>query len=302
MVTFDEFYSGYFKDRWNTLRAALLTSHYSFPLKTDSNEPYFMDISSVLASLLFAETLKTYANTLLHYESESMLSLLDACSAPGGKLLAATRYLTAHHVPFTILANELSSNRRRILANVVKEHCNPALQRSITISGFDAARAGSKKTEHKRFHGILLDVPCSSERHVIQDAQAYASWTPARIKSLSQRQWSLLSSAFLLAKDNAVIAYITCAMTAQENDDIIERALKKYGPTVQVLPSHALAEHVLANNFFACLFNEAKTNTGESYSISSIQFESTKYGIALLPDISNGAGPLYIAMLLKHSE
>ncbi|HON89028.1 MAG TPA: hypothetical protein PK746_06120, partial [Spirochaetales bacterium] len=83
---------------------------------------------------------------------------------------------------------------------------------------------------------------------------------------------------------------------------IIERALKKYGPTVQVLPSHALAEHVLANNFFACLFNEAKTNTGESYSISSIQFESTKYGIALLPDISHGAGPLYIAMLLKHSE
>ncbi len=300
MVTFDDFYSEYFKERWSSLRTALLAPHFSFPLKTDSTEPYFMDVSSVLASLMFAETLNAYADMLTHNADSSKLSILDACSAPGGKLLVTAQHLTAQHVPFTILANELSSNRRRILADVVKKHCNPSLQSSITISGFDAARAGSKKTEHKRFHGILLDVPCSSERHVIQDAQAYASWTPARIKNLSQRQWSLVSSAFLLAKDKAVIAYFTCAMTALENDAVIERALKKYGTAIQVLPSHELAISIIANNYLASLHNADKTNTMQQPSIDHIQFEATKHGIAILPDVSHGAGPLYIALLLKH--
>ena len=298
MVTFDEFYSEYFKERWSSLRTALLTPHCSFPLKTNSNEPYFMDVSSVLASLLFAETLKTHTALLLS-QCESKLSILDACSAPGGKLLVIAQYLTAQHVPFTILANELSSNRRRILAAVVKKHCNPVLQNSIAISGFDTARAGSKKTEHKRFHGILLDVPCSSERHVMQDSQAHASWTPARIKNLSQRQWSLLSSSFLLAKERALIAYITCAMTAHENDTVIERSLKKYGTAIQVLPVHKLATSIIADNSVASLHDADENSTTQQHSLANIHYECTKHGIAILPDVSQGAGPLYIALLFK---
>lgn len=303
MNTFDEYYETYFKERWNTLKHAMLAPHEAFPLKTSAEHPYFMDTGSVLAGLMVADALQTYSTgTNPSIMLTTPLALLDACSAPGGKALVLAQELTRRNIPFTLLANELSSNRRRRLKEVLETHCNTTLRSTITVSGFDAARAGSKKTEHHRFSGILLDVPCSSERHVINDANARALWTPARIENLSQRQWALLSSAYLLAKETAVIAYVTCALTDAENDAVIARALQKYGENLTVLPSRLIAQSVVEKGTLRQVKSTSlaqRSDKALENDAARLSWEITAHGIAIMPDTSNGAGPLFISLLLK---
>ncbi|TFG81709.1 MAG: 16S rRNA methyltransferase, partial [Spirochaetales bacterium] len=193
--------------------------------------------------------------------------VLDACAAPGGKTLVLASRLPAGA---SILANELSSDRRRRLVDVLDSRLPADRRCRVTVSGFDAAAAGGRTSERNRFPAILLDAPCSSERHVLADPKALEAWTPARVKFLSRRQWSLLSSAFLMLAPGGSLVYATCALSPEENDGPVARLLKKYGNAVKLDP----------------LVPESGA-------------ERTEYGILFLPDRSAGAGPLYISRLAK---
>jgi 16S rRNA (cytosine1407-C5)-methyltransferase len=193
-------------------------------------------------------------------------TVLDACAAPGGKTLVLASRLS----PGTrLLANELSSDRRRRLSLVLDRHLNRERREWVRVSGFDAAAEGSKKKERGRFAGILLDAPCSSERHVISNEGALVKWTPARVKFLSQRQWALLSSAFLLLRSGSSLVYSTCALSEEENDAVVQRLTAKYGEE---------------------LILDVPDFTGG---------EKTKYGRIILPDRAQGMGPLYVARFGK---
>jgi len=182
----------------------------------------------------------------------------------------------------SILANELSSDRRRRLSLVLDRHLPTELRAQLTVSGFDAAAAGGRSSEHGRFSAILLDAPCSSERHVLADNSALAQWTPARVKFLAQRQWSLLSSAFLLLAPGGCILYSTCALSPAENDGVVARLLKKQKDRVELLVPEPVAVPGLPPGL-------------------SKQAESTEFGRMYMPDSCSGAGPIYTALLRKLS-
>jgi 16S rRNA (cytosine1407-C5)-methyltransferase len=167
-----------------------------------------------------------------------------------------------------LLANELSTERRRRLLAVLDEYLPPERRRQVRVSGFDAAAAGGRKSEWGRFEGILLDVPCSSERHVLSDTAALAAWTPARPRFLAKRQWALLSAAFLLLKPGGSLVYATCALSPEENDEVAGRLLEKYGAD-------------------AALPDRPDFTEGEA----------TLHGRIILPDVCEGSGPLYVARL-----
>ncbi|MCX7656591.1 MAG: 16S rRNA methyltransferase [Treponemataceae bacterium] len=252
---FESYYEHIFQHRWPSLRDSLLAESSGWAYTTNLTRPYWMDRASVLA----AESL------ILPSEGE----ILDACAAPGGKsLVIASRMGEATR----LLANELSSDRRRRLGEVLDTHLPPAIRKRVTVSGFDAAALGARHSEWGRFGAILLDVPCSSERHVIQDPVALAQWSPARPKMLSQRQWALLSSAFLLLKPGGCLVYATCALTPQENDEVFRRLIKKYGGRMQL----------------------AKPDFSEG--------EETEFGKHILPDNNGGMGPMYVARCIKISD
>ena len=132
------------------------------------------------------------------------------------------------------MANEPSRERLRRLLQVLEEHLDPEKRSRIDVARFDAASLGGRKREHNRFGGILLDVPCSSERHVLGDARALAQWTPARPRFLARRQWALLSAAFLVLQPGASLVYVTCAISEEENDGVASRLLNKYRTEVLV--------------------------------------------------------------------
>ncbi|MDR0623754.1 MAG: 16S rRNA methyltransferase [Treponema sp.] len=192
--------------------------------------------------------------------------ILDACAAPGGKSLVLAAAMGEN---VTLLSNEFSRERRRRLEDVLNTHLPEEKRRRVRVSGFDAAALGGKKSEQGRFRAILLDAPCSSEAHVLDKAAALSAWTAARPRFLARRQWALLSSAFLLLAPGGSLVYATCALTEEENDGVVRRLPEKYGAAV--IP------------------DEPDFTEGEK----------TAFGRIILPDVSGGLGPMYVARFGK---
>ena len=249
---FEAYYQNLWGSRWAALRESLLSPAAPIPYDEGLAKPYLMDGASILAA------------SSLRLPDEGII--LDACAAPGGKSLVLASRMGADA---TLLCNELSGERRRRLAKVLDEHLDSEKRRQVTVSGFDAGKQGSRKSEWNRFDAILLDAPCSSERHVIQSAAALAEWTAARPRSLARRQWSLLSAAFLLLKAGGSLVYATCAVTPEENDGPVSRLLSKYAGEIEL--------------------DEPDFSEGEK----------TAYGRLILPDAADGMGPMYVARFRK---
>ena len=249
---FEEYYQELWGERWVKLRESLLLPAASIPYKEGLVKPYMMDRASILA----AASLRLPAEGII----------LDACAAPGGKSLVLASRMAGG---VRLLCNELSAERRRRLAKVLDEHLDGEIRRHVTVSGFNAGELGGRKGEWNRFDAILLDAPCSCERHVIQSPKALAEWKAGRPRFLSRRQWSLLSAAFLLLKPGDSLVYATCALTPEENDGPVSRLLSKYAGHIDI----------------------DEPDFGEG--------EKTKYGRLILPDQSGGRGPMYVARFRK---
>ena len=256
-TAFEGFYRNIWGSRWEKLKESLLSPAALIPYGEGLAKPYMMDRASVLAALA------------LRLPSSGII--LDACAAPGGKSLVLASRMTGDT---RLLCNELSSERRRRLAKVLDGYLDGEKRQRVTVSGFDAGKLGGRKSEWERFDAILLDAPCSSERHVIQSEKALAEWTPARPRSLAQRQWALLSAAFLLLKPGGSLVYATCAISPEENDSPVSRLMEKYAAGIAL---------------------DAPDFEGAGF----MGGEKTQFGRLILPDESDGMGPMYVARFRK---
>jgi 16S rRNA (cytosine1407-C5)-methyltransferase len=249
-IAFRERYLGLFGERWRELEHSLGGEPASVPFVAAAGaEPYFLDAASV--------------------EAAAFLPLgpggcLDACAAPGGKTLVLASRLGPGG---SILANELSSDRRRRLAAVLDRHLPEGLRRRVRVSGDDASSMCLRNAG--RFCSILLDAPCSSERHVLKDPSALEAWTPARPRSLARRQWALLASAWMMLERGGWLVYSTCALGSEENEGVVGRLVEKHGESLAI---------------------DAPEGEG---------WEARAFGAMILPDRSAGAGPLYVARIRK---
>ncbi len=216
-------------------------------------EEYFMD----LASLLLAQTLPL----------DNTTRVLDMCAAPGGKSLVLFSRLCQISPEAEFIANEISGPRREALTKVIQNYISMESRKQIWVKGQDGVRFGLQQPES--FEAILLDAPCSSEAHLIENKNEMNLWSPHRTKSLSIKQYSLLSSAWSALKPGGFILYSTCSISPLENDGVIEKLLKKKKNEVHIL--------------------QAKP---------ALDPERTKHGFQYFPD-QFGFGPLYGCLIQK---
>ncbi|HAZ11309.1 MAG: hypothetical protein A2X86_20475 [Bdellovibrionales bacterium GWA2_49_15] len=248
--------SGTASPEWDAILLPQIFSEVPFPAPSTFGlelYPYYLlDHASAIAALLLNLTPETlYA---------------DFCAAPGGKSLVA---LFKQQGPVAALLNEPSQDRCRRLKSNLSLYLPSNLMKDVTLTSYDGRRFGLHRPDS--FDTILLDVPCSSERHVLLDQNELAHWKPKRSKLLGELQFSLLCSAFSALKKNGQILYSTCALAPQENEKQIERLLKKRPGQVEVI-SHPLLEKY---------------------------FEKRPYGYLALPD-QQGMGPLFCCLLKKN--
>lgn len=264
---FEEYYSSLFGQRWQDLKESFFKENQAVEYKVPGSEKsYFLDSASVFAALCLP--VKGGEN------------LLDLCAAPGGKTLVLASRMDENAV---LSANERSPERKHRLSVVVETCLPPEISERVKVSCSDGSTWCTRQTEC--FDRILLDAPCSSERHVIADPKYLNSWSLSRIKTVSMEQWALLSSAYRLLSPGGILLYSTCALCPQENDEMIERLYKKFNKD---------------NEAFELL--EAAPDASEIKDFTTItlpDYEKTKYGYHILPDVQGGAGPIYFSIIHK---
>jgi len=250
---FDEFYSKIYKIRWPALKSSLLSEEVKVQKDCFKGfAQYFMDQASIRA----AQALRVSPGD----------HVLDLCAAPGGKTLVLAEMLDGKG---SIVANELSSARKLRLLKVLQEHVPEKHRELIQVTGYDGNQFGLKK--ENTFDRVLLDAPCSSERHLLQEDPLMSDWKESRTKQLMMRQYSLICSALLSLKPGGTMIYSTCSISPLENDGVIERLLKKKSGLVKV----------------------------DEDAADLADLEKTQYGYQIFPDQANGAGPIYFSRLLK---
>lgn len=263
---FESYYQILFKDRWPSLKESLLGEPIYVSYDAGGKENYFLDPASVLA----AQSLPL----------EGAINLLDLCAAPGGKTLviACSMDEQAH-----LDSNERSPERKQRLDHVIQNSLSMETAARVRTSCSDGATWCTRQTEC--YDRILLDAPCSSERHVLGDQKYLSQWTPNRIKSLAIEQWALLSSAWRLLVPGGFLLYATCALSPKENDEVVQRLLKKFPDVEPVWKDRVSSD-------FEKTFNIDQKQV-------VLHPEKTEFGLHVLPDTSGGAGPLYFSLLQK---
>jgi 16S rRNA C967 or C1407 C5-methylase (RsmB/RsmF family) len=256
---FERYYEDLFAGRWSDLRPALLSDPIYATLRECLTKPYYLDPASAVVALA------------LGVKPEH--DVLDLCAAPGGKSLVLACGLDGDG---RLVANERSATRRGRLHRVLDGHLTDRARAAVIVTGHDATRWGLYEPES--YDRTLADVPCSSERHVIQSAGDLARWSPSRTKRLAQAAYAIGCAAVDATRAGGLIAYSTCALSPLENDGVVERLFKRSRGRLRSVPmpggSAATAE-------------------------VSLEWEPSEFGQILLPDRNNGAGPMYFALLQK---
>lgn len=243
--------------RWNRFSEtapsedfSLLTQNQEIPRDSQGLlQFYVMDLASYWA----AKALEVQAGD----------HVLDMCSAPGGKSLILAEAIRDQG---ELIANEISEPRRERLKKVIQQYIPRNVRDRVWVTGKEGGKFALSHKE--QFDRILVDAPCSGERHLFENKKELQEWKTSRSEKLAQRQYALMTAALLAVKPGGRIVYSTCSISDLENDQVIAKLLKKKEGQFRVLESPLVMEGA----------------------------ERTEFGIRLWPDRCAG-GPIYYSVV-----
>eukprot|EP00301_Raphidiophrys_heterophryoidea_P021418 c5857_g1_i1.p1 GENE.c5857_g1_i1~~c5857_g1_i1.p1 ORF type:complete len:354 (+),score=104.88 c5857_g1_i1:774-1835(+) len=147
--------------------------------------------------------------------------VLDMCAAPGGKttFIASMMKNTG-----TLVANDV--NPKRIPALVANIHRMGV--RNAIVTNLDGRKI---VTMMSHFDRVLLDAPCTGLGVISRDSSIKSSKTYNDVKHVSGLQKQLLLHAIdcvsAKSKTGGIIVYSTCSVSPEENEAIVNYALRK---------------------------------------------------------------------------
>ena len=144
-------------------------------------------------------------------------TVLDACSAPGGKSLAILQTFN----PKLLVATDIHEHKIKILNK---------LKRKYEFDNFEIVLNDATQIENlnKQFDKILLDVPCSGLGVLRKKPEKIYNLTVNDIRKLKKIQKKIFDSAYKALKSNGTIVYSTCTFSKNENTNNLEYFLEKY--------------------------------------------------------------------------
>ena len=225
---------------------------------------YVMDISSLIPVLALSP--------------EADHSVLDMCSAPGGKAFALFQFLLLGGLRGGGVAlNDISYGRLKRLKTVVARCLPKEMRCSVRFTqrrGEDWA-----KIEQKSYDRVLVDALCSSDRHNAEE------WIKKDIvypdtKQFSNLQQKLLLAALHAVKSGGMVAYSTCTSSKNENDEVVSNTLikaKEEEIHVEIMPTPE-----------ACLAL-----------LTMCSWTRTETGVLVLPTEIQNCGPMFTSLIQR---
>jgi len=141
--------------------------------------------------------------------------VLDLCAAPGNK----TGHLAA-----------LMNNRGEIISVDVSAKRMIQWKKDMKRLGCVIASPVISDASRLDFHAeadvVLVDPPCSNSGVFARNPSAKWRVTPARIRSLTIRQATILRSASEHVRAGGTLVYSTCSILPEENEDVISHFMR----------------------------------------------------------------------------
>ena len=233
---------GYSKKRPVTLRVnTLKTTIKQIEESLNNAKIEFVEVPNIKEAIIIKnvredilQELDIYKNGEIYLQSLSSImppiilepkedeDILDMAAAPGGKTteIAAITQNKAH-----ITACEMNTIRaERLKYNVEKQGAT-----SVYIMKEDARRIN----DFFSFDRILLDAPCSGSGTLnINDENINKYFTEELIQKSAKSQIELLKKALKILKKGHEMVYSTCSILQEENESIIEKALKEFNAEI----------------------------------------------------------------------
>ena len=146
--------------------------------------------------------------------------ILDCCAAPGGKTAALANRLPQS----AIVAAELHPHRARVLRE-------RAPQKNVQVITADA----SQLPFGAEFDRVLADVPCSGTGTLARNPEIKWRLKPEDLLDLQSRQIAILKATLKHVEPGGRLLYSTCSLEQEEDENVIEAALKE-NPEFRLLP------------------------------------------------------------------
>lgn len=179
-------------------------------LRVHSGEELFR--SSAFAEGLFQVQDPNAAIPVALLDPQPGESVLDGCSAPGGK---ATQIAEAMNDRGLVVALDFHPGRlRRVRENIER-------------LGLTCLRPVAQDIAHLEgsFDRVLADVPCTGTGVLGRRPDMRWRRRPDDLGAMAATQLSILSHAFANLKPGGVLTYSTCSLEPEENDLLVERFL-----------------------------------------------------------------------------
>ncbi|MDD5700396.1 MAG: RsmB/NOP family class I SAM-dependent RNA methyltransferase, partial [Candidatus Nanoarchaeia archaeon] len=167
--------------------------------------------------------------SVLALEPKPYEMVLDLCASPGSK---TTQMAAMMKNSGTLIANDLKMGRVSILAANL-EKCG-AMNEIVTRNDAVALCARLSR-ENIKFDRILLDAPCSGEGTLRSSPKTLLMWNEKVVNNLSRQQKKLLAYALKCLKKGGTIVYSTCTHAPEEDESVIDFALKNFPVKVETI-------------------------------------------------------------------
>ena len=145
--------------------------------------------------------------------------IVDMCAAPGGK---ASHIYQLTKGEARVLAFDHSKKR---IAKMVREFKRMKVNIEIHLADSRYLHVDYPSLRGK-VDRVLIDPPCSSlgVRPKLYDSKRYKD-----IVDLRNYQIQFFKPAYELLRKGGVLVYSTCTVTLEENEEVIEETVEKYG-------------------------------------------------------------------------
>ena len=210
----------------NSVNSVLNELHSFKPIKMQYS-PYGIRIHD--KSLLINHPLFKNGSIEVQDESSQLAALVlnpkrneliaDFCAGAGGKSLifAMLMHNTGRVYAFDVNEKRLNNMKPRLIRAGVNN-----IHSMCIISEFDQRLSKL----HNKLDKVYVDAPCSGLGTLRRSPELKFRNSPDSIIELSKKQLSILNEACKLVKVGGLLAYATCSIMRQENQEVINNFLK----------------------------------------------------------------------------
>ncbi|MCU9533492.1 16S rRNA (cytosine(967)-C(5))-methyltransferase RsmB [Streptococcus sp. CSL10205-OR2] len=169
-------------------------------------------------------------------------TILDACSAPGGKTVHMATYLTSGQ----ITALDIYEHKLEL----VRENANRMnVSDKINTQQLDATTV-HKHFPKDSFDKILVDAPCSGIGLIRRKPEIKYQKKEQDLVDLQKIQLQILASVCQTLRKGGIITYSTCTLFEEENNQVISQFLETHPNFKQVALTHPLKD-ITKNGFIS---------------------------------------------------